>query len=148
MLNKAATDRKADGDQPDGRAASVLSAQTLPDSFPSVDALEDFMTTPSQALIDDLAAIEGDILILGVGGKMGPTLAGLAKRAAPDKRVIGVARFSESDLQHKLEAWGVETLRCDCSTAPQWRSCRASATSCSWPDGSSASLERSTSPGQ
>jgi nucleoside-diphosphate-sugar epimerase len=113
MLNKAATDRKADGDQPDGRAASVLSAQTLPDSFPSVDALEDFMTTPSQALIDDLAAIEGDILILGVGGKMGPTLAGLAKRAAPDKRVIGVARFSESDLQHKLEAWGVETLRCD-----------------------------------
>jgi len=113
MLNKAAADRKADGGQPDGRAASVLSAQTLPDSFPSVDALEDFMTTPSQSLIDDLAAIDGDILILGVGGKMGPTLAGLAKRAAPDKRVIGVARFSESDLQHKLEAWGVETLRCD-----------------------------------
>ena len=113
MLNKAATDRKADGGQPDGRAASVLSAQTLPDSFPSVDALEDFMTTPSQALIDDLAAIDGDILILGVGGKMGPTLARLAKRAASKKRVIGVARFSETDLQHKLEAWGVEALRCD-----------------------------------
>ena len=44
---------------------------------------------------------------------MGPTLAGLAKRAAPEKCVIGVARFSNTKLQHKLEAWGIETLRCD-----------------------------------
>src|SRR5512142_1730269 len=99
MLNKAGTDRKAGSGQPAGRAGSVLSAHDLPHGFPSVDALEDFMTRPSQALIDDLAAIDGDILVLGVGGKMGPTLAGLAKRAAPDKRVIGVARFSETDLQ-------------------------------------------------
>ena len=113
MLNKAGTDRQANGGQAARHAAGLLSAQSLPDTFPSVDALEDFMTTPSQALIDDLAAIDGDILILGVGGKMGPTLAGLAKRAAPGKRVIGVARFSETDVQHKLEAWGVETLRCD-----------------------------------
>ena len=101
MLNKAGTDRQANGGQAAPQAASVLSAQSLPDTFPSVDALENFMTTPSQALIDDLAAIDGDILVLGVGGKMGPTLAGLAKRAAPGKRVIGVARFSETDLQHK-----------------------------------------------
>jgi nucleoside-diphosphate-sugar epimerase len=113
MLKNAGTDRKANGGQAARHAAGLLSAQSLPDTFPSVDALEDFMTTPSQALIDDLAAIDGDILVLGVGGKMGPTLAGLAKRAAPGKRVIGVARFSETDLQHKLEAWAVETLRCD-----------------------------------
>jgi prephenate dehydrogenase len=43
--------------------------------------------------------VPGDILVLGVGGKMGPTLARLAKRAAPHKRVIGVARFSEPGLQ-------------------------------------------------
>ncbi|HWX72180.1 MAG TPA: hypothetical protein VNY79_06750, partial [Xanthobacteraceae bacterium] len=97
MLKNARTDRQANGGQAAPHAASVLSAQSLPDTFPSVDALEDFMTTPSQALIDDLAAIDGDILVLGVGGKMGPTLAGLAKRAAPGKRVIGVARFSETD---------------------------------------------------
>jgi nucleoside-diphosphate-sugar epimerase len=113
MVKNAGTDRKTNGAQPARHAAAVLSAESLPKAFASVEALEDFMTTPSQALIDDLAAIDGDVLILGVGGKMGPTLAGLAKRAAPGRRVVGVARFSETDLQHKLEAWGVEAVRCD-----------------------------------
>ena len=51
---------------------------------------------PSQALVDDLARVDGDLLILGVAGKMGPTLARLAKRATPARRVIGVARFSDA----------------------------------------------------
>jgi hypothetical protein len=51
---------------------------TLPARFDSVEAVEDFMTTPSEALIADLARIPGDIMVLGVGGKMGPTLARLA----------------------------------------------------------------------
>ena len=85
----------------------------LPDSFADVEALEDFMTTPGPALVDDLAAIDGDILILGVGGKMGPTMARLAKRAAPGKRVVGVARFSEAGLEEKLKSWDIETIRCD-----------------------------------
>ena len=55
----------------------------LPVSFTEEDAIEEFMTRPSKVLIDDLAELEGDIMILGVGGKMGPTLARLAKRAAP-----------------------------------------------------------------
>jgi nucleoside-diphosphate-sugar epimerase len=113
MPKNAGANRKPNGGQPARHAPAILSAESLPEAFASVAALEDFMTTPSQALIDDLAAIDGDILILGVGGKMGPTLARLAKRAASKKRVIGVARFSETDLQHKLEAWGVEALRCD-----------------------------------
>ncbi|HXV23123.1 MAG TPA: NAD(P)-dependent oxidoreductase [Alphaproteobacteria bacterium] len=71
------------------------------------------MTTPSQALVEDLAAVEGDILVLGVGGKMGPTLARLAKRAAPKKTVIGVARFSEPGLREKLQSWSIQTLVCD-----------------------------------
>ncbi len=73
-----------------------MSQVALPKRFDSVEALEDFMTTPSPALMADLKTLSGDILVLGVAGKMGPTLARLAKRAAPlGKRVIGVARFSE-----------------------------------------------------
>lgn len=85
----------------------------LPKSFADVAALEDFMTLPGEALVRDLATVPGDILVLGVGGKMGPTLARLARRAAPDRRVIGVARFSEKGLRERLEAAGVETIPCD-----------------------------------
>jgi nucleoside-diphosphate-sugar epimerase len=52
-------------------------------------------------------------MIMGVGGKMGPTLAGLAKAAEPRRKVIGVARFSEPGVKDWLEARGVETLNCD-----------------------------------
>ena len=71
----------------------------LPDRFRDVDHLEDVMTAPSTALAADIARIPGDLVILGVGGKIGPTLARLAKRAAPGKRVVGVARFSEKGLR-------------------------------------------------
>lgn len=90
-----------------------LSPGELPERFDGVEHLEDFLTTPTQALVDDLAALDGDILVLGAGGKMGPTLAGLAKRAAPDKRVLAVARFSDPAAREKLEGWGVETQPCD-----------------------------------
>ncbi|HTR84878.1 MAG TPA: NAD-dependent epimerase/dehydratase family protein [Reyranella sp.] len=86
---------------------------SLPKSFATVEAVEDFMTTPSQALIDDLGRTPGDILVLGVGGKMGPTLARLAKRAAPSKRVIGVARFSEAGVKEGLQKAGVEPISAD-----------------------------------
>ena len=76
-------------------------------------ALEDLMTTPDAALRATLARVDGDIVVLGVGGKMGPTLAGLAKRAAPEKRVVGVARFSDPAVRPKLAAWGVEAIECD-----------------------------------
>ena len=86
---------------------------SLPDRFADVEALEEFMTRPDPALVADLAAVEGDILILGVGGKMGPTLARLARRAAPEKGIVGVARFSEPGIEAKLDGWGIETLRAD-----------------------------------
>ena len=84
-----------------------------PDRFEDVDALEEFMTRPAPELVADLAGLDGDIAILGVGGKMGPTLARLAKRAAPEKRIIGIARFSEPGLREKLHAWDIETMACD-----------------------------------
>lgn len=80
-------------------------------------ALDDLLTRPSPALVADLARLEGDIMILGVGGKMGPTLARLARRgsdeAGVDRRVIGVSRFSSAATRERLEAWGVETVSCD-----------------------------------
>src|SRR5579862_10008833 len=85
----------------------------LPSAFDGPGDLDEFLTRPSGALAADLAAIDGDIMVLGVGGKMGPTLARLARRAAPDKRVIGVARFSEKGLREKLAAQGVECIACD-----------------------------------
>ena len=88
-------------------------AANLPARFDTIEALEDFMTSPSAALTKDLAAIPGDILVLGVAGKMGPTLARLAKRAAPSKRVIGVARFSEAGVREALEKTGVEPISTD-----------------------------------
>ena len=93
--------------------SAILKADDLPVSFHDEEALEDYMTRPSQALIDDLAGLDGDIMILGVSGKMGPTLARLAKRAAPGKTVIGVARYSETGIRNRLDNWGVETIKAD-----------------------------------
>ncbi len=85
----------------------------LPARFADVAALEDFMTAPGAALEADLARAPGDLMVLGVGGKMGPTLARMARRAAPGRRVIGVARFTEKGLREKLEAAGIECIACD-----------------------------------
>lgn len=84
-----------------------------PARFASVDDLEEVMTRPDAALTADLATLDGDIMVLGAGGKMGPTLCRLAKRAAPDKRVIAVARFSSPGLRDELAAVGVEAIACD-----------------------------------
>jgi nucleoside-diphosphate-sugar epimerase len=92
---------------------TTLEDTKLPDSFRDEAHLEDFMSTPTRGLVDDLAKLDGDILIFGVAGKVGPTLAMMAKRAAPTKRVIGVARFSDMDVKRRLEAAGVETIACD-----------------------------------
>ncbi|HEU4644555.1 MAG TPA: epimerase, partial [Burkholderiales bacterium] len=85
----------------------------LPQRFADVEALEDFMSAPSAALEADLARAPGDLMVLGVGGKMGPTLARMAKRADPARRVIGVARFSETGLRGRLERDGIECIACD-----------------------------------
>ena len=77
----------------------LLTRDTLPETIPDIAALDDLLCRPSQALIDDLAKVDGDIMILGVAGKMGPTLAGLAKAALPGRRVIGVARFSDAERE-------------------------------------------------
>lgn len=79
--------------------------------------LEERLSRPSDADAAALAAMEGDLLILGAGGKMGPSLARLARRAADKagvkKRVIAVARFSDAHLPGELNANGIETIKAD-----------------------------------
>jgi len=91
----------------------LQSATSMPDRFQDIEHLEDVMTSPSPQVIAEFGGLDGDLIILGVGGKIGPTLARLAKRAAPEKRVIGVARFSEKGLRKKLAAWDIECIEAD-----------------------------------
>jgi nucleoside-diphosphate-sugar epimerase len=88
-------------------------AKDLPARIADVAALEELMSRPSPELVRALEKVSGDIMVLGVGGKMGPTLARMAKRAGPKRRVIGVARFSEPGLRESLEAAGVECITAD-----------------------------------
>ncbi|MGN7135030.1 NAD-dependent epimerase/dehydratase family protein [Rhodococcoides corynebacterioides] len=86
-------------------------------SYDDVRAIENALATPSTALIETMSTIPGDIAVLGVGGKVGPSVAVMAKRAADeagiDKRVIGVARFSDPASREFLEANGVECIATD-----------------------------------
>ena len=88
-------------------------SQPLPDSLATVEALEDVLSTPQAGLVEALSRLEGDILILGAGGKVGPTLARMARRAAPQKKIVAVARFSEPGVRKRMQDWGIETLVCD-----------------------------------
>ncbi|NLR57388.1 NAD(P)-dependent oxidoreductase [Chitinophaga polysaccharea] len=82
-----------------------------------LETLVDSLLQPSAALVADMAALEGDILILGVGGKIGPSLAKLARqaidRAGVKKRVIGVSRLTEPGLKEQLEQDGIEAIAAD-----------------------------------
>lgn len=79
--------------------------------------LEDLLSEPTPGVIAALGRLAGDLVILGVGGKMGPSLARMARRASEAagvrRRVIGVARFSKPGLDRQLQSWGLETVSCD-----------------------------------
>jgi nucleoside-diphosphate-sugar epimerase len=82
-----------------------------------VEQLEALLSLPSDKDVAAMRALEGDLMILGVGGKMGPSLARRARRAIDlagvRKRVIGVARFSTGGLVQELQSAGVETIQSD-----------------------------------
>ena len=89
----------------------------LPRSIVDVRQLDKLLSDPPDYVIEAVRNLDGDILVLGVAGKMGPTLAMMAKRASDAagarRRVVGVARFSDPAQQRSLETAGVETIRCD-----------------------------------
>lgn len=82
-------------------------------------ALQDRLSVPSEGLVRDMEAVGGDILILGAGGKLGPSLATLAINACrsrgDNRRVIAVSRFSEAGVAEALTTAGVEVVRADLS---------------------------------
>jgi hypothetical protein len=89
----------------------------FPERIRDVEHLEEMLSEPTPGVVDTLAKLDGDLLFLGVGGKMGPTMARMARRAtdvagAP-RRIIGVSRFSSHDLESHLQQHGIETLRCE-----------------------------------
>src|SRR5262252_5662994 len=79
--------------------------------------LEDLLSEPSAADADAMRDLQGDLLILGIAGKMGPSLARRAYKACRlagvKKRIIGVARFSTPGVKEFLEASGIETIAAD-----------------------------------
>ena len=88
------------------------------DPIETVEELEERLSRPPQAVIEDLAQLEGDLVILGAGGKMGPSLARMARRALDlagnRARVFAVARFTTAGVREQLEGWNVTTVAsCD-----------------------------------
>jgi len=87
------------------------------DAVHSVEQLEDMLSEPSDGVVETLGRIDGDIIVLGVGGKIGPSLARMLRRASDaagvHRRVIGVDLFPSGDQQSRLQSVGIETIRCD-----------------------------------
>ncbi len=93
--------------------------ENLPETIETEVDLDALMAQPYPETVELMRRLDGDIAILGVGGKMGPSLARLAVNACREagiaKRVIGVARFSDPSQRELLEKYGVETVVCDLS---------------------------------
>jgi nucleoside-diphosphate-sugar epimerase len=83
----------------------------------SVDDLEELLSRPAPAVCESLGRLEGDIVVLGAGGKVGPSLARMARRALdevdPTRRVLAVSRYSDPGERARLEGYGVETVTVD-----------------------------------
>ncbi len=89
----------------------------FPDAFENESQLDDFLTTPSESLLEEIKCLESPLVILGAGGKMGPTLAVLANNAARlaghKLKVIAASRFRNLEARQWLQDRGVETLEVD-----------------------------------
>jgi nucleoside-diphosphate-sugar epimerase len=89
----------------------------LPNLIETEEALDELLTRPRAELVQCIQSVRSPLMILGAGGKMGPTLAVLARRAAEAAghklNVVAVSRFSDATARRWLEARGVQTLGCD-----------------------------------
>jgi nucleoside-diphosphate-sugar epimerase len=90
---------------------------TLPKFIRDVEELETLLSEPSENTVRALQNLPGDILILGAAGKMGPTLARMARRSSDlagiPRRVVAVSRFSDPRMEQRLHSWNVETIRAE-----------------------------------
>lgn len=80
-------------------------------------ALDDAISAPPPSVVEQMRVLSGDIIILGIAGKMGVQLGMMAERASRQagvkRRIIGVSRFSDAQAREKLERAGIETIACD-----------------------------------
>ncbi|MGF1723040.1 NAD-dependent epimerase/dehydratase family protein, partial [Vibrio kyushuensis] len=88
-----------------------------PTHFSSEQELDEFITRPDQEVMDMLSKLDGDIMILGIGGKVGNHVGLMIQRGIDtlgiDKRVYGVSRFSDQAAKNELEENGIATISCD-----------------------------------
>jgi len=89
----------------------------LPDELATEEHLEELLTRPRAVLQNFIKTLQSPLVILGAGGKMGPTLAILARRAAEAAQhpleIIAVSRFRDESITTKLNRNGIKTLSCD-----------------------------------
>ena len=76
-------------------------------------ALEDILSEPADATKEIVAGLSGDIVVLGAGGKMGPTLAMMLRKASSGKNIYAVSRFSDKAVRTKIERAGIKTIQLD-----------------------------------
>jgi len=83
----------------------------------TIEELEEQLSRPTEADVSALSKLDGDLLILGAGGKMGPSLSRLGRRAADQagvsKRIIAVSRFADERSRRQFYAHHIETIACD-----------------------------------
>ena len=88
-----------------------------PERITTEAELEDILAESTDADVAAAARLDGDVLVLGAGGKMGPSLARRVQRAAERAgspfRVVAASRFSSAEVRAQLEASGIRTLACD-----------------------------------
>ncbi|MDG2384135.1 MAG: NAD(P)-dependent oxidoreductase [Pirellulaceae bacterium] len=91
--------------------------QSLPGVIQDVVQLETLLSEPSEAAIAAMSKLDGDIMLLGAGGKMGPSLARMllqaSRLAGRNRRVIALSRFSSEQVKTQLAESGIETITCD-----------------------------------
>lgn len=75
--------------------------------------LEELLSEPHAGTRETLSGISGDIAVLGAGGKMGPTLAMMLSKAAPDRKIYAVSRFNDKRARSRIEDSGVEIVEAD-----------------------------------
>src|SRR5262249_20383996 len=114
---QAAGNRLRPTDQADHRVGAAAMAPVHPDRIDTEEELDEVLTRPRRVLVEFIKPLTSPLVVLGAGGKMGPTLAILARRAAQlaghPLEVLAVSRFTDERARHWLEAQGVRTRSLD-----------------------------------
>ena len=93
----------------------------MPTAVRDGDHLDELLSEPSEGVVETMRRMQGDLLVLGVGGKMGPSLARMARRASAaagvQRRIIAVSRFSSCGLEAQLNGGASRPCAATCWTA-------------------------------